>query len=72
MTLGTLGGKMRKADTMSDEEFEQLEKEMRAEIVRVVPELADIELGPYQLLRLVEILTEMGKAPKKFQPITPK
>lgn len=60
LRLGTLGQKMQNASDMTPDEADNLVKDMTAVIYKVIPEINEKPLSTAQLLKLFEILAEMG------------
>ena len=60
LKLGALGKKMQDIDNMSAEETEALVNRLTAEVKVCIPELADQELNTAQLMKLLEMIIDMG------------
>lgn len=63
LRLGILGQKLEEASSLDDDAITKLIDSLTATIVRIVPELADKQLSTAQLLKLVQIISEMGMPP---------
>lgn len=75
LRLGSLGKKMETADELDPDGLDNLVNEITAQVVKMIPELANKPLNTRQLLKLVELLGEMGTPPEakelKDKGITP-
>jgi hypothetical protein len=60
LVLGSLGQKMQDVAGLTADEAGQLTDDLTREVKNCVPELDAIELNVQQLLKLVEIISEMG------------
>lgn len=58
--IGGLGQKMQNIEKLTDDEVNQLESDLKKQIINCIPELENIELSTPQLLKLVAIISEMG------------
>jgi hypothetical protein len=58
--LGSLGQKMQNADQLTTEEMSKLVEGITSEVRACIPELENYNLNTAQLLKLVQIISEMG------------
>lgn len=79
LTLGFLGQKLQGTQELSPEQIEKLVADMTAQVIKCVPELTGKTLNTAQLLKLVEVISEMGMPTeakeleaKGISPKTPK
>ncbi len=75
LRLGVLGQEMEKISEMDDAQLEKLVADITAQLVKVIPEIGDYQLNMAQLLKLVQIVSEMGVPPDakaaREQGVTP-
>lgn len=64
LRLASLGKKMEGAADLKPEELEQLVADMTEVVVKIIPELSDASLNTQQLLKLVQLISEMGTPPE--------
>lgn len=63
LRLGVLGQEMENIKQMDDAQLDKLVADITAQLVKVVPEIGERQLSMAQLLKLVEIVSEMGVPP---------
>lgn len=60
LKLSALGQKMQNVQAMDEAETANLVKDLQNQIYACIPELQDQPLNTAQLLKLIELITEMG------------
>lgn len=63
LRLSKVGQQLQDAESMTPEQIEQAEQDLKAAIVACVPELADKQLNTTQLTKLMLILSDMVVPP---------
>lgn len=63
LKLGFLGRKLESADTLSDEELNTLIASLTDQVFKCVPALSGKDLSTAQLLKLVELISNMSLPP---------
>lgn len=63
LKIGALGQKLEKSAELGDGELERTLDQLTAQVKVCVPELKDVELNTAQLLKLVELISEMAMPP---------
>jgi hypothetical protein len=75
LRLGVLGQQMEKINEMDDAGLDKLVQDITDQLKKVIPEIGDRTLNMAQLLKLVEIVSEMGVPPDakaaREQGVTP-
>lgn len=63
LRLGYLGQRLEKAESLGTDELDQLIQQLTDQIIKCIPEIAGQALSSAQLLKLVEIISQMAMPP---------
>lgn len=63
LALGSLGQKLQDVSALPEAELEKLVADMTGLLQKIIPELAGKELNTQQLLKLMELVSEMAVPP---------